>query len=364
MARKAKSGEVPVLDAPLPRTLMEAIAAAPHEDAPRLVAADWFEEHGQPERGELIAVQCNLERLDAASPEREQLEARMHELLRDLRPGWKPNIFNVEVGLVRGFAGTALGEPGDLLAASQQLAELALPVQRVALNSLGDTRALEKLVGTPFWAGVRVLHLSDLDDLSAAALFGSGKLGQLEHLLIERSGDLDRSSWALLARSDALPRLRSLRLSYANAAQWIRAQPALPALEVLGLEKCELKHDDLKRLTRAPAWQRLQTLVLHLTPLFAEGGAVIATAAPPSLRALDLSWCQLGAPGLRALARSEGLQLSVLKLRHNALTGPALAQLIDAPCAARLEWLDARGNPKVDARTLEELRQRFPHVLA
>lgn len=34
------------------------IAATPADDAPRLVFADWLDEHEQPERAELIRVQC------------------------------------------------------------------------------------------------------------------------------------------------------------------------------------------------------------------------------------------------------------------------------------------------------------------
>ena len=39
---------------PLPAYFVEAIRANPDDDAPRLAAADWFAENGQPERGELI----------------------------------------------------------------------------------------------------------------------------------------------------------------------------------------------------------------------------------------------------------------------------------------------------------------------
>ena len=37
------------------------IAAHPEDDAPRLIFADWLEDHGQPERAELIRLQCRLE---------------------------------------------------------------------------------------------------------------------------------------------------------------------------------------------------------------------------------------------------------------------------------------------------------------
>lgn len=43
--------------------LLAAIRAHPDEDTPRLVYADWLDEHGEGERAELIRVQCELARL-------------------------------------------------------------------------------------------------------------------------------------------------------------------------------------------------------------------------------------------------------------------------------------------------------------
>ncbi len=44
------------------RALITAVCAAPDDDAPRWVYADWCEEHGRAERAELIRVQFALER--------------------------------------------------------------------------------------------------------------------------------------------------------------------------------------------------------------------------------------------------------------------------------------------------------------
>src|SRR6476619_554029 len=44
--------------------LLAAIRAAPADDAPRLIYADWLDEHGRPERAEFIRVQCELARRD------------------------------------------------------------------------------------------------------------------------------------------------------------------------------------------------------------------------------------------------------------------------------------------------------------
>jgi len=42
--------------------LIAAIRQAPDDDAPRLIYADWLDEHGQPERAEFIRVQIGLSR--------------------------------------------------------------------------------------------------------------------------------------------------------------------------------------------------------------------------------------------------------------------------------------------------------------
>jgi uncharacterized protein (TIGR02996 family) len=37
---------------------LEAIGDEPDDDTPRLIYADWLEEHGEPERAEFIRLQC------------------------------------------------------------------------------------------------------------------------------------------------------------------------------------------------------------------------------------------------------------------------------------------------------------------
>ena len=45
--------------------LLAAILAAPEDDAPRLIYADWLEEHGQADRAAFIRVGCEAARLDS-----------------------------------------------------------------------------------------------------------------------------------------------------------------------------------------------------------------------------------------------------------------------------------------------------------
>ena len=53
---------------------LQAIIDVPEDDLPRLVYADWLEEHGQAERAELIRVQVQLARLADQRPRTRYLE--------------------------------------------------------------------------------------------------------------------------------------------------------------------------------------------------------------------------------------------------------------------------------------------------
>src|SRR5437764_549926 len=48
--------------------LLQAILEAPDDDAPRLVYADWLEDHGDPEWAEFIRAQIAYARLDEQGP--------------------------------------------------------------------------------------------------------------------------------------------------------------------------------------------------------------------------------------------------------------------------------------------------------
>jgi uncharacterized protein (TIGR02996 family) len=68
---------------------LEDIIAHPEDDAPRLIYADWLEEHGQQERAEFIRVQVALATLHDDDPRREELVAREQELLESHRKEWR-----------------------------------------------------------------------------------------------------------------------------------------------------------------------------------------------------------------------------------------------------------------------------------
>ena len=74
------------------RALWSAIRANPDDDTPRLVYADWLQEHGDEARAEFIRVQCALEELGAdrrkGRKQRLPLESRQAALLAAHRDSW------------------------------------------------------------------------------------------------------------------------------------------------------------------------------------------------------------------------------------------------------------------------------------
>src|SRR5215470_6725424 len=60
--------------------LLREAAENPEEDAPRLVLADWLDDHGQHDRAEVVRLGLELARLDEHDPRMPALRKRHDEL--------------------------------------------------------------------------------------------------------------------------------------------------------------------------------------------------------------------------------------------------------------------------------------------
>src|SRR4051794_22541559 len=67
---------------------LRSIKEAPADNTPRLVFADWLEEHGQPERADLLRIPVELARLPENHPDRAVLKRREVELLAQHGQRW------------------------------------------------------------------------------------------------------------------------------------------------------------------------------------------------------------------------------------------------------------------------------------
>ena len=74
--------------------LLRAVADAPEDDAPRLVYADWLEEHGQQARAQFIRLQLARAALEDHDPRAQELQERCRELTaqRGTEERWTPRL--------------------------------------------------------------------------------------------------------------------------------------------------------------------------------------------------------------------------------------------------------------------------------
>jgi uncharacterized protein (TIGR02996 family) len=369
---------------------LHAILAAPDDDAPRFIYADWLDEHGEPGRAELIRVQCELARLDASDPRRWELEDRESALLAARGAEWAGPVRELVGGwrFRRGFVEEISLPAAGFLRHGETLFRLA-PLRRARLR---DVRELPALLGDLGRLQAFVALLSRLEgiDLSGEPLLMIPNVGlellavpplRLTSLNLECTGvgggavetlansplaetltDLNLGRNPLgadgvhaLAASRHLKRLTSLSLSAVGRANEsivpaLVGSPLLPRLTALRLGHCRLGPDVVQRLAASPAAAGLEELDLCFNPLGAEG--VRALAASPHLTrltALNLSRTHRGDDGAKVLAESALLgRLTALDLSLNRVGdagGRALAAYARPARMTRLDLIYNRLTP-------------------
>jgi uncharacterized protein (TIGR02996 family) len=208
--------------------LYRGILATPHADLPRLVYADWLEEHGRAERAEFIRVQIELANSTPADDgycdlvEREiELQAILEDDLRAERRPPLPAGWYCAGGHERGFAGWpgASGWANDRTVDqfAQQFSEAAEHVPCDALSyQVPDPPQAFDLLRHPACERLRSLSLGHGgNDRRAgrlvAAVADSPHLGNLRYLSLAGSS-FDSDSFDALARLTSTPELRALAL--------------------------------------------------------------------------------------------------------------------------------------------------------
>jgi uncharacterized protein (TIGR02996 family) len=159
--------------------LIQAIRDAPDDDAPRLIYADYLEEHGDPDRAEFIRLQCELARRprDEDDSVWQQLESRQRALLKAREDAWlgdvvdirkDPIIFNFHFR--RGFVEECALDAPIFQAHAATLAR-CMPLWLDATFSRGRGM-VRQLVDLPELARLRRLTFAsrlDIDDARALA---------------------------------------------------------------------------------------------------------------------------------------------------------------------------------------------------
>src|SRR5919198_2379386 len=126
---------------------LRAVRAAPDDDLPRLVYADYLDERGDP-RGEFIRVQCQLAQVPPDDRGRPKLEVRERELLRAHRAEWSGDLsdFAEHWHFARGFVeSVTLGAAAFLRRGAALLGRS--PVRAVALRDAWEE--MDNLAASP-----------------------------------------------------------------------------------------------------------------------------------------------------------------------------------------------------------------------
>lgn len=133
------------------KAFLQVILENPDDDAPRLIYADWLDEHAHPERAELIRLQCAARIGDFPSEREVQLYTRHWRKWAKPVLGIIPDLKERELRFWRGFPYLiTLCRMGDI----NHIPELlqVAPIQEVNLRSrqvMGPTDDLSEMLHIP-----------------------------------------------------------------------------------------------------------------------------------------------------------------------------------------------------------------------
>jgi uncharacterized protein (TIGR02996 family) len=144
---------------------LRAICENPDDDTPRLVYADWLDEHGEVKRAEFIRVSCELEQVEEFGPRWRALCERSWKLLDPNRTKWSSELADrklLNIEFRRGFVDEVTIYSKRFVADAAKLMALA-PIQRLKLADLTAARGnvpLDDVLACPAVARLRGLDLS------------------------------------------------------------------------------------------------------------------------------------------------------------------------------------------------------------
>ena len=382
--------------------LLAAIRDNPDDDTPRLIYADWLDEHAISDadraRAEFIRVGCEAFRLRGPDSRRAELSARWKELEDAYKATWLAPFgeeFTRDAEFVRGFVkGVKLQATGltgrwpfglfgrrpppwsrepccwvwlkgtvkQIRAALSKLGgvhrlsfEESEPT-RLDLRSFPGNALARAVADEPALADLRSVSFASkfVTDEAAHALAGSRHLRQLRELNLSTSL-LSADGWAALANSQVLNTLECLQIGSheitTRRTSWTRpgdagvialaGSPRVGRLRVLDLRECGFGRPGAAALNASPHLRGLEYLAVTWENWGAEPLEALLAGDPfPKLRELKLWQNRLGPDAMSILARAPVLsRLSSLDLSGSPVGLDGLAALLGAPDLSRLRDL-------------------------
>jgi uncharacterized protein (TIGR02996 family) len=185
--------------------LLSACRESPLDDAPRLVLADWLDEHGEPDRARLVRLQIDRSRQPGSEP----------DYVVDLLPDDEGELAARNQGWLSPYAGCG-----------RAWLRRGLVTLSTSARSLGSTRFV-RLLKKEAWAWVDEVCLRDLDKVTVKLLAARPELGAVGGLDVSYSR-VKVAGWRALAK---LPWLREVaRLDLASCWMGQKGLEALAAV--------------------------------------------------------------------------------------------------------------------------------------
>jgi uncharacterized protein (TIGR02996 family) len=222
---------------------LQAIIDSPDDDTPRLVFADWLEDHDQHDRAEFIRVQIELAHLPAGDPRRMSLKRSERKLQEKHEREWAAPLpgLALDWGFHRGFIALVVIPAGTLVKHAEAIFR-SVPFTEVRLKAVAGH--LKRLASCAY-----------LERLAAIFIEGSLGAGSLRQLLA----------------SPHLVRLRTLGLARAGIGtddlRVVAAWPGLAGLSRLDLADNDLTDQAVEALFASPHLGGLQILDLSGNPI-------------------------------------------------------------------------------------------------
>lgn len=387
--------------------LLAAITAHPDDDTPRLIYADWLDEHlpdaqpspaaGPSARADFIRVQCRLAQRPYDDPEYPALLEREEELARWLtthESGSAAHKLPDDLNWARGYS------PGDSPTyrrgfpdefeyddydeeAEQNVIRINAALAEAFATSTGRTLRLEDSYGgevagvanAPVAAGLRGLildYVADDDEATAALGVANSKhLTGLRRLNLEFP--IETPHVQALAKASHLNTLEALALDQTAPAAMKALAAARWFRDLRELRLWMNTRDTFKSLGELPPMPHLAALTLfgHLAPAAAAFRRFVASGSFPRLGYLELAHLELTPELVAALGRApwpirhlklHGVELRkasvealagasfapslrVLELSDCGITAGGAQALAASPALAGLKHLDLSDNP-------------------
>jgi uncharacterized protein (TIGR02996 family) len=310
--------------------------AHPDDDTPRLILADWLEDHDDPARAELIRLQVRPEQ----GPEFTQI--RVAQLTEQHGQRWLGALapyVNQAWSFRRGLLHLE-ADASVLFAHNMDAPTTSIEAAWIeSMDMIFVRRQMFRLADSPWLSLPSSLNLglNNLGSVGVQNLAGHQALTFL-HRLDLRGNHLTSDGLDALFQAKGMPGLRELDL---------------------GVN--EIGSQGMQRLVRRPWPWPLRVLRLDANSIGEGGLAGLPRAGHfGSLEELSLAHNDLQAASAEALARSPALgRLKVLNLSHNRLYNSGAIALADATHFHSLEVLDLSHNA-IDRRGAEALLERGP----